>query len=149
MDSAAENGSGFLQVQVTSANGAVPEEGAQVLIYDYPEEDSGELSRLLMTLKTDRSGQTPKVELPAPPKSFSQTPGGEKPYSAYNIEVSKDGFFNVEGVGVPVFDGVTSLQRINLIPQGSNVQYPSEGIQIIEAPGYDSLRGGTGERRRP
>lgn len=139
MDQATESG-GYLQVQVTSANGAIPEEDALVLIFDYPEEGSGQLSNLLMTLRTDRSGQTPKVLLPAPPKSLSQTPGGEKPYSAYNIEVSKDGFYGVEGVGVPIFDGVTSIQKINLIPKSPDSAYPAEGIQIIEAPGYDSLR---------
>ncbi len=143
MDRNSETGAGYLQVQVTSANGAIPEEGAQVLIFDYPDEGGGKFSQLLMSLKTDSSGQTPTVELPAPPKSVSQTPGDVKPYSSYNIEVSKEGFYNVEGVGVPVFDGVTSLQKINLIPQNANSPYPAEGIQIIEAPGYDSLRGRT------
>lgn len=147
MDQATDTGTGYLQVQVTSAGGSVPEEGALVLIYDYPDEGSGELSSLIRTLKTDISGQTEKIPLPTPPKSASQTPGEKKPYSSYNIEVVKDGFFTVEGVGVPVFDGVTSLQKVNLIPQGANAPYPAEGTQIIEAPSYNSLRGQPEERR--
>lgn len=146
MQTQEETGSGWLQVRVTSARGAFPIEGAVVMVLTDPDILSGEQSSVIRTLRTDRSGLTETVPLPAPPRALSQVPGSSKPYATYNISVSKEGYYDVEGLGIPVFDGVVSTQTINLLPEdgrASGGENPSGTIR--EEPGYLNLRSGFDE----
>ena len=111
---------GFLIVNVKTANGALPVEGAHVTIYASPIDESGNASMLnsniVYTLTTDISGKTPKVALATKNKNLSLTPDNPIPYESYNIAVSADGFYDSNYLNVPVFQGITSLQGANLIP---------------------------------
>jgi hypothetical protein len=79
---------GTIQISVVSSLGMVPVEGATVTI-SY----TGEPDNPLSVLTTDISGQTPVVDLPAPPLELSLQPGSEEqPYSEYNIEVTAEGY---------------------------------------------------------
>ena len=142
-ENGAPEGQGWLQVRVTSARGAFPIEGAVVMVLTDPNAGSGEQSSVIRTLRTDRSGLTETVPLPAPPRYLSQTPGAAKPYATYNISVSKDGYYDVEGLGIPVFDGVVSTQAINLLPEDRRAPGSMGGeTSIREEPGYLNLRSG-------
>lgn len=132
-----ESGTGWLQVKVVSANGAFGVEDAQVLIFGFDEE--GRDTGVIYSLRTDQSGLAPKIALSTPPRALSLTPEEDGvPYATYHVKVSKDNYNSVEITNVPVFDGVTSLQRVNLIPEnefsGISPGYPREFTQIYNAP---------------
>ena len=132
-----QSGTGFLQVKVVSGNGAFGIEDAQVLIFGVDEE--GQDTGIIYSLRTDQSGLAPKVALPAPPKANSLTPGEDgAPSASYHVKVSKDNYNSVEITDVPVFDGITSLQRVNLLPENEfsdlSPGYPGEFTQLFDAP---------------
>ena len=107
---AIDENTSYLKVQVSSAGGAFPVEDALVTVTD----SSG---GAVASLRTDRSGLTPLLSLPAPSAALSQSPenGGVIPYATYTVQVTRDGYFSVEDYFVPVFDTVTSIQKVNLI----------------------------------
>lgn len=108
-----EDSEGFLQLQVTTASEAIP-------IYDAHITVSRELpngqKQFRQAMVTDRSGKSPTIALPTPPRELSESPGNSRPYAVYNIFVHKDGFYPVENLNVPVFSGVKSIQPVALVP---------------------------------
>ncbi|MBS5725620.1 MAG: hypothetical protein KHW59_07570 [Clostridiales bacterium] len=132
-----QSGTGFLQVKVVSGNGAFGIEDALVQIFAV--DDEGQDTGIIYSLRTDQSGLAPKVALPAPPKANSLTPQEDgAPSASYHVKVSKDNYNSVEITDVPVFDGVTSLQRVNLLPENEFADlspgYPREFTQIYDVP---------------
>lgn len=113
---------GFLSVIVRTANGAIPIEGAIVNVYENRETKNGNgdftnaNGYLLYTARTNSSGQAEKIALPTKSSALSQEPGNERPFMSYNVFASKEGYFDSDVINVPVFQGITSLQPINLIP---------------------------------
>ncbi len=103
---------GTLVVSVTLARGSIPLENATVII-----SRAGETEEQLQTLTTDQSGRTAGISLPAQPLSLSQSPESapESP-SLYNIQVTLPGFYPELRINVPVFEGITSVQPIAMIP---------------------------------
>jgi len=107
------SGQGYLQVEVTAASRAIPVQDATVIVT----ESSGEMDSLIGMTVTDENGSTPVMPLPAPSKSFSESPDpSERPYSEYNIRVYKQGFYTVPQLTVPIFDGIKSIQPVSMIP---------------------------------
>lgn len=103
---------GSIQISVVSAIGLVPVANATVTISYTGDPDSP-----LEVLTTDSSGQTPTVELPAPPLSLSLDPEAEQqPYSEYNIFVTAEGYEPVLVSGSEIFAGEMSLQPIRMSP---------------------------------
>ncbi len=142
-----ENGSGRLAARVTTAGNTIPVEGAIVHIkpYDLETESGG---NLIYSLRTNVDGMTEYVALSAPSAEISQSPdsAGEA-YSMYNMVVNKEGYYTVENIGIPVFDGVASIQPVTLIPLSDNDNsYPKpHTIVYYESGGYENLKGGAGE----
>ena len=132
---------GYLKVQTVEADGAFPVEGAVVIITDSE-------GRSISSLRTDRSGLTETISLFAPPASLSQSPEStELPYSTYTVQISKDGFYPIEDYYVPVFAGITSIQRANMIPLSEfSPLPPNPRPQRVETPGYEKLRNGGGDQ---
>ena len=108
-------GTGYLSVRVTTANSAIPLEGAAVTIYTDDDEND-----VLFELRSGADGRTARVSLPAPSRSVGQTPGDEKPFSTYNMEVSLPGYGRIRYNQVPIYDGITAIQTVNLIPVPEN-----------------------------
>ena len=106
-------GIGRLIAQVTTAGGALPIQGSTVTI-------SQTNGTPLDIQTTDRSGRTPGIELPAPLARYSQTPGGIRPYSTYNMRVEKPGFYTQELLNIAVFDRIESIQPVALEPLGED-----------------------------
>lgn len=102
---------GELRIQVTSTLGMLPIADASVTIYYTDNPDSP-----IQTLTTDISGQTPVIELPAPPVEYSLEPGSPRPYSEYNIQVSAPGYKMVVISGSEILPNVTSIQPVELPP---------------------------------
>lgn len=112
-------GTGFLVVQVTTANTAIPLANAQVTVSGKSETGSD----VLFELKTGNDGKTPRVSLPAPARSSSQRPSSVPPFSTYTVSVVLPGYEQAIYNEVPIFDGVIAMQQSDLIPVPEN-QYP-------------------------
>lgn len=112
---------GTLIVSVYTAGGALPIEGALVTIRGANQNGSGVIS----VLYTDQSGNTPRISLPAPPASTSESPGSATPFATYNVEVDKENFYPRSFINVPIFAGTTSIQPANLIPK---TEYEGQAI---------------------
>lgn len=103
---------GSIKISVVSAVGLLPVAGAAVLISYTGDPDSP-----LEALTTDSSGQTPAVDLPAPPLSLSLSPdAAQQPYSEYNISVTAEGYEPVLVSGSEILSGQLSLQPIRMNP---------------------------------
>lgn len=111
-------GVGYVIVNVTTARGAIPIPYATVRIFDY--ENGGENGSLIITAKTNSSGRTEKIPLSAPPRSDSLSPGNGRSYKTYNIDAQYDGYYNQYYINVPIFDGITAVQSIDLVPVAEN-----------------------------
>lgn len=119
----ANTGTGYLIVRVATARGAIPLENATVNIRAAATPD-GEIREegvpgegyLIAALRTDRDGLAPRIALPTPPRSMSESPGNGRSYALYDIDVALDGYRSNYYQNVPVFDTVTSLQTVELIP---------------------------------
>lgn len=110
-------GTGYLQVEVTTGDGAVPVPKAAVIVT----QEIGGQSYLVTMKLTDRSGATDIIPLPAPLAELSEAPDpSERPFSEYNVTVYKKGFYTVPEVTVPIFDTVKSIQPVPLIPLAEN-----------------------------
>lgn len=106
------SGTGYLKVMVTAADNALPIEGATVTVTNI----TGGNTTLINKQTTNSSGETERIELPAPPKELSLTPGNSNTYAKYNVRVDFPGYYTIENVDVPVFDGQVSMQPTQMIP---------------------------------
>ena len=109
---AQNTGTGYLKVRVTAADNALPIGGASVTVT----KRNGSTPELINKQTTNDSGQTEQISLPAPPKELSQSPGNPTPYANYNIRVDYTGYYSVEHIDVPIFDGQLSIQPTQLVP---------------------------------
>lgn len=113
---------GFLTVTVRTANGAIPIENALVNIYENYTTRNGNNDvlnsngYLVYSTRTNKNGQTEKIALPTKGASLSKSPGNERPFMSYNVFASSEGYFDSDVINIPVFQGITSVQPINLIP---------------------------------
>ncbi len=104
--------SGVIKTQVFTARRTYPVGNAQVNLYKvFPDG-----AYLIDSQFTDRSGQVKPVTVPALERSLPETPGDPAPYVSYRITVSHPDFMDAVIEQVPVFEGVTSLQAVDLIP---------------------------------
>lgn len=107
-----ETNSGKLSAFVTTLRAIYPVKGARVTVFtgNYDNMD------VIATATTDESGKSPAFELPAPPRSESEAPDiSDKPYSSYNMLVQADGYIDNIHLNIPVFSGVESVQRSNML----------------------------------
>ncbi len=103
---------GTLLVKVSTAGIFLPVEGADVRIVGASPGNRD----IRYLLSTDRSGLAEQIELPTPAAALSQSPGNEPGFSLYDIEVFKEGFYPATFLSVPLFPGVTAIQRVEMIP---------------------------------
>lgn len=108
IDASSEGG---LRIQVTSTLGMIPIADATVTIFYADNLDSP-----IQTLTTDISGQTPVIELPAPPIEYSLEPGSPRPYSEYTIQISAPSYETVVISGSEILPDVTSIQPVEMPP---------------------------------
>lgn len=101
---------GFLIVNVYVDNIAQPINRAKV-----------EIAEQNITVYTNKDGTTPQIELDAPASKYSQTPQTKiKPYSTYDIKVSKEGLVPTMVQNVQIFPGITSTQNVYLTSIGED-----------------------------
>ena len=129
MNNSSTENIGYLVVRVSTARGAIPLENATVSVRG----TSAQSSDIIYSLETDESGLTPRLPLPAPPKSNSLSPDQSTPYSLWSIDVFKKGYVTARYESVPVYPEITSVQNAELIPLSEGFM-PYEAVNENEAP---------------
>jgi hypothetical protein len=107
---------GKLRVRATTT-GFVPVANATVRIASASVPDT-----ILDELKTNESGLTGEIELPAPSFDYSQEPGTVQPYAEYTINISSEGFEPVVVQNAEIFPSVTALQESTMRSVGAQAQ---------------------------
>ncbi len=103
---------GTMKISVVSSVGLIPVENATVTV-SY----TGDPESPLQVLTTDSSGQTPVIELAAPPLELSLNPdAAQQPYSEYNISVTAEGYEPVYVSGSEILANELSLQVVRMNP---------------------------------
>ena len=65
---------------------------------------------------TDQSGKTETFFLETPARALSLSAGAEsEPFARYNMMVEAEGYVSNIHLNIPVFSGVTSLQRSDMM----------------------------------
>lgn len=118
---------GQLKIQVTSRQRSVPIPNATIEISYTGDPDS-----VLETVSTDENGQTPVVDLPAPPVEYSMSPSENQPYSEYNLKIHSDEYKPVTISGAQILSGVEGLQPVSMIPEETHT--PTEEHPIVIGP---------------
>lgn len=67
-------------------------------------------------LKTGNDGKTNPIPLPTVYSALSTTPGNGKVYSTYSARVEAPDFITTDIFDIQVFDGITSIQPVKLLP---------------------------------
>ncbi len=112
-------GAGKLVFQITTASGAIPLEGAEIILRKFRSSSDGNSGEVVAVLYSGGDGKTEVLTLPAPARSFSLEPardGAPVPYALYDAEVNLDNYFTQSYIRIPIFDGITSIQRASLVP---------------------------------
>ncbi len=130
---------GYLIVKVSTARGAIPLSDAAVSIRGETADNSG----ILYSLTTNSDGATERVSLPAPARADSESPGKEKPYATYSIDVFKDGYLPLSFRNVPVFASILSIQPAVMVPAPDGTPDgrfpPTPGNVVTEDEPYGTL----------
>lgn len=132
-----EQGKGFITINVRTAGGAIPVEGASITI----KTSAGINSTVIAVTFTDSGGASDIIALPAPSRANSQTPGQEPVCSFYTIDTDRTGYYSVVNNNVPVFDGITSIQEVLLIPiaEGNGLLFPQDLTRFNDSSSVNNL----------
>ncbi len=135
--SAGSPGRGYLVVSVRTGSGAIPLEGALVTLRGEENIEGDAIASFI----SDRSGNTPRITLPAPPRAASESPGSSKPYASYSADISLKGYHTNLYTNIPVFDGITSVQTAYLVPLPEDGKSGSGEVFTFDARTGEQLRG--------
>ncbi len=106
-------GTGTILFRVYTAHEALPIENAVCKVTKVFNGNT----HTFYTLITDESGRTTTEPLPAPSSELSQNSENTvQPFSLYDATVTREGYADVELKEIPVFDGVSSVQQVTMIP---------------------------------
>ena len=61
-------------------------------------------------------GETKRIPLPAPVQKLEQQPNEIPLFQSYDVSIHYPGYFRMESRSVPIFAGITSLQKFAMIP---------------------------------
>ncbi len=103
---------GGLRVSVDNIADNFPIENATIQI----SETVGNTTTLIDEINTSASGQTNVIELPAPPREYSEESGSPRPYAEYNLTIRAEGYEPVQIFGTEVLPDVIALQRVQMLP---------------------------------
>ncbi|MBQ9131843.1 MAG: hypothetical protein IJX62_05165 [Clostridia bacterium] len=144
MNAQPPKGTGYLIIRATTARGAIPLEGATVNVRSQPKSPFDEPQDLLYSTTTGRDGKTRPLPLATPPRSMSQQPGNgvDPPYASYIAEVRLEGYYDENYSSIPIFDGITAIQSVDMIPLPENGKpdgYPPDGERFFESSSAPNL----------
>lgn len=103
---------GFLKVITRTGSEAMPLPNVTVTVTAM----EGANSRLYFSGVTNESGETDHIPLPAPELIPDASPTNRQLYQNYDVVVYHPDYFRMESRGLPIFPGITSLQKFAMIP---------------------------------
>ena len=115
------DGTGKIIVEVTTARGAVPIEGADIVIDRLDFDDPKGRMRLVAVETTNQSGRTREVEVKTVSRELSLVPGNGNPFSTFYVSAAETGFEPVKNRPVDVFSNEVSILKIDLVPKPENL----------------------------
>ena len=119
--------SGTLQMKVTTGDGAMPVYNANVRVRDA-------LGGIVYALTTNQQGMTEIVSLFAPSREFSMNPyTSHLSYSSYEVLVTHSGYVPQMVRGVRVFEGVSGILPVDLVPRTETTDL-GDSVNIIDIP---------------
>lgn len=132
-DTVPELDTGFVNVSVNTASGALPVKDAVVTLYAM-DQDSNE--QALYHLVTDISGKVPTMELPVIYNPQNPSESREYYFSTYNLRVQAIGYYTHNVIDVRVFPNIATNYNITLIPvmQGGDEDEQGRTIVIPSTP---------------
>lgn len=121
---------GKVTFEVTSTIGLIPVNNATIRI-SY----SGEPDQTIEEIKTNESGETENIELPAPPVELSLQPSEMQPYAEYDFTVTAPGYDPVTISGSEVLSGETSIQPVRMTPREiPRTEQQKENADVVIGP---------------
>lgn len=120
---------GYIEFQVYQNSplyGILPVANAKITV-SKPIGNGYFVSKVIMT---NSDGKTEPVPVPTVPGNLSLIPKNVRLYSTYNATVEAQNFLTTDVFDISVFEGVTSIQPINLIP---NEGFNTINHQIYQA----------------
>lgn len=103
---------GFLKVITRTASEAMPMPNVTVTVSTFI---AGE-PHLFYTTVTNESGETERIPLPAPVQHTESQANVVPLFQNYDVSIDRAGYFRMESRDVPIFSGITSLQKFAMIP---------------------------------
>ena len=103
---------GFLKVITRTASEAMPMPNVTVTVSTFI---AGE-PHLFYTTGTNESGETERIPLPAPVQHTESQANVVPLFQNYDVSIDRAGYFRMESRDVPIFSGITSLQKFAMIP---------------------------------
>ncbi len=104
---------GGLKIQAFTGDQAIPVSDVNIVV----SKKFGDNEKVFCNAKTDQDGIVDGITLPAPDKNISLNPSEEPPYADYDIKADHPSFQDQSYPGIPIFDGVKSIQPVKLIPK--------------------------------
>lgn len=118
---------GYITAQIFTARQVVPVSEASVMVT----KRNGETDELVGFRITNEDGRTGAIEVQTPDEMLSLEPGNNAPFSVFDIHVEHPGYYPVTIVDAQVFSGVTTEQRVELIPVADNTNPANEKLDRI------------------
>ncbi|MCM1182207.1 MAG: LysM peptidoglycan-binding domain-containing protein [Roseburia sp.] len=119
---------GYLVIQARTADGTIPLSGVQIRI-------TSRQGETVYELMTDESGETQAVSLETVEKGLSLDPYYQgEPYESYDVFAQAAGFNSVYVSGVPIYEGETAIQPLDLYPMQGVQRSPVIAQIIIDKP---------------
>lgn len=106
---------GYIIIQVVQDSviyGRLPVSNARISLCKY----IGSGFYVCKVVMTDENGKTEPVAVPTVSAELSQRPDGGIVNATYDIAVEAPDFKRVEIFNIPIFDGITSIQNVVMLP---------------------------------
>lgn len=115
---------GYLKIEARTGDNGLPVPGTAItVVRKTPDGDE-----LVFSGVTDESGSVEKLRLPAPPNTKGASPESFQNYAVYTVSAFSKNFYREVSADVPVFSGITSIQRFNMIPVPFNLNDNGQSI---------------------
>ena len=129
------NNFGTFQARAYTASGALPVPRAVVKITG-ADETNGDIQ---YSLVTDLDGLTDQIRLPTAEKNYSLEPDSrEAPYSIYDIQITKNGYYTKTIHSIPIFEGTLAVLPIEMIPLSYTENGDIRNIENLNATVYEN-----------
>jgi hypothetical protein len=132
MNESTKQNYGYLQINVTSSDGAIPISDATVAVRLI---ENG-VPRIIAVLLTDESGQTPEIIIEnAVARAFSRSGAATSPYATVDIETTAFGYYstaNVQRSRVPR-NQLRAEHQPDTAPRGRNKAACRRNVIVFES----------------